>query len=168
MHTAHKVGFTYTIEHIGVDGIVKSTDSVHNLIPLLGVNYMMGAAFIGVSQYTAWYLSAFNASRTPASGDTMSTFLADCEENTDYTIVGSDRPSIAFPEIIDGSLTTIADPNVLAFTGASTVRGAFITTNITRGNNAGLLISAVLFPSPKVMAAGESLKIPVGFALIST
>ena len=161
-------GFIYAIEHIGVDRQVKSVETVHNIVPNLGVDYIIGAAFTGAGQYTNWYIGLYGATRTPVVADTMTTLLADCVEDTVYTTTGGARPLITFPAVADGVLTTAVSPNILAFPSASTVRGAFITTNITRGNNAGLLISAVLFPSPKVMAAGEYLRVPVGFALVST
>jgi hypothetical protein len=161
-------GFIYTVEHIGVDGQVKSVETAYNLIPNLGVDYILGAAFKGTSQYTSWYLSVYGAARTPVASDTMVTLLAGCVEDTVYTITAGARPTIVFPAVVDGALTTSVSPNILAFASASTVRGALITTNVTRGNNAGLLISAVLFTSPKVMAAGETLRVPVGFALVST
>jgi hypothetical protein len=165
MKEVNRVGFVYTLEHLKADGSIKSVEHVTNLIPTEGVNYILGSAFNGVSAYSSWYLSLYDANRTPIAGDTMTTFIADCQENTVY--VGATRPTISFPAVIDGVLSTTAAPNEILFNAPSVVAGGFITTNPTRGNDAGMLISAVLFPSPKVMAAGESLRIPVGFSLLA-
>jgi len=167
MEERRKVGFIYTIEHIGVDGKIISSEQVHNLMPTVGVDYLLNTAFKSGSAYASWYVSLYEANRTPLAADTMTTLLADCTENTGYTTTGSNRLAITFPAVSVGTLSTIASPNVFDFVGAATIRGAFITSNITRGNNSGLLMSAVLFPSPKVLAAGESLRVPVGFALVA-
>jgi len=165
----YEVGFTYTLKHIGVDGKLISVEQVHNIMPIVGIDYLLNTAFKGGSAYTSWYVSLFDANRLPLSTDTMETLMADCTENTAYTVTGGARKLITFPAVNSGTLSTLddANENEFDFVGASTVRGAFITTNVTRGNNAGLLISAVLFPSPKVISAGESLRVPVGFALVS-
>jgi hypothetical protein len=167
MKENYRPGFIYTVEHIGVDGKIKSVEKIHNLMPTPAVDYLLNAAFMGGSAYSTWYLSLFDNNRTPLAADTMTTFLADCGEDTVYTAVGGARPTISFPPVSAGVLTTVASPNELAFASPSTVRGAFVTTGVTRGGTTGLLCSAVLFSTAKVLAAGESLRVPVGFALIS-
>ena len=161
----YKPGFTYTVEHIGADGVVKSVEEIHNLIPTEGLDYLLNVAFKGGSAFSSWYLGLYDNARTPVAGDTMTTLIADCGENQDYT--GSGRQAITFPAVSSGSLSTVADPNVFDFTTAETIRGAFMTTSVTWGGTTGLLVSAVQFSSPKVVAAGESLRVPVAFALIS-
>lgn len=163
----YKSGFIYTVEHIAVDGSIKSVETVHNLMPNDAVDYLLNAAFMGSSAYSTWYLSLFDNARTPLATDTMTTFMADCGEDTVYTVTGGARPTISFPPVASGVLTTTASPNEFEFVSAATIRGAFVTTGVTRGGTTGLLCSAVLFPTAKVIAAGESLRVPVGFALIS-
>lgn len=164
---SYRPGFIYTIEHIAVDGSIKSIEKVHNLMPTPAVDYLLDTAFMGASAYSTWYLSLYINNRTPLAADTMTTFMADCGEDTVYTAIGGARPTIAFPPVASGVLTTTVSPNEFAFTSAATIRGAFVTTGVTRGGTTGLLCSAVLFPTAKVLAAGESLRVPVGFALIS-
>jgi hypothetical protein len=95
----------------------------------------------------------------------MTTLAAGAGENKDYT--GTARQAIVFPAVAAGALSTLADPNIFAFTSSETIRGAFITTSSAWDSTTGLLGSAVLFASPKIVAAGESLKVPVGFGLVS-
>lgn len=160
-------GMVYTVEHLDRYGNTKSVEQAFNIIPNVGLDYILGSSFKGVSQYSSWYLGAYTAARTPVATDTMTTLMADCSEDTVYTVVAGARQTIAFPAVDTGVLTTVDYPNTLVFPGASTIRGLFVTSNVTRGSNAGLLVSAVLLPSPKVMAALESLKVVVGFALVS-
>ena len=161
----YKPGFVYSIEHLDKDGAIKSVELVENIIPTVGLDYLLGAAFKGTSQFTAWYLGLFGAAHTPIAGDTMTTLLSDCAEIVSYT--GTTRQDITFPAVSVGALVTTATPNVFAFASGATVRGAFITSNPTWSNTSGLLVSEILFLSPKVLAAGESLRVPLGFSLVS-
>ena len=156
----YRPGFVFTVEHLAADGRVLSAETIHNIMPTAGLNYMLGATFKGDSQYTTWYLGLFGNSYAPVASDTMASFIANAGENKAYTAIG-------FPSVANGSLDTLADPNVFAFATAQTVAGAFITTGPTWDATTGLLVSAVQFPSAKSVGAGESLRVPVGFALAS-
>lgn len=161
----YKPGFIYLPTHLDKDGNVLSEDRVENIIPLVGLNYIVGAAFLGTTPFTSWYLGLYGNDWTPTTSDTMTTLVASAGENKAYT--GTARQGITFPAVSGGEITTLADPNVFEFTSTETIRGAFIATVPTWDNTTGLLISAVLFPSPKTVANGESLKVPVGFGLTS-
>jgi hypothetical protein len=159
------LGFVYTIEHIGVDGKIKSVERVHNLVPTGGLNYILGAALKGESQFATWYLGLYDNNYSPVAGDTMASLIAACGENQDYT--GTARKTLVFPAIANGGVDTLSAPNTFAFTSSETIRGGFISSGPTWGGTTGLLVSAVLFPSPKIVAAGESLRVPVGFSFVS-
>jgi hypothetical protein len=167
MKENYRPGFIYTIENIAADGRIKSVETEHNLMPGVALDYLLNAGFKDGAQYSTFYLSVFTANYTPLAADTMTTFIASCSEDTSYTTSGTNRLTITFPAVVGGALTTSASPNEFSYTGSATIRGGFITTGLTRGATAGLLVSAVLFPSAKVLAAGESLRVPIGFALVS-
>ena len=67
----------------------------------------------------------------------------------------------------DGATSTLARPNIFDFTTAAVVQGAFIVSSENIGANTGLLLSAALFNAPKTIEAGESLRVPCGFSLVS-
>ena len=167
MKENYRPGFIYTVEHIAADGKIKSVETVKNLMPTVALDYLLNASFMGGSQYSTFYLSVFTSNYTPQAADTMTTFIASCAEDTSYTTTGTNRLTLTLPGVVGSAITTSAAPNEFAYTGAATIRGGFITTGLTRGATAGLLVSAVLFPSAKVLAAGESLRVPIGFALVS-
>ena len=161
----NKAGFIYTIEHLDKDGKIKSVERVKNLMPTIALGYMLKAALLGDTQYTSWYLGLFNNDYTPVASDTLASLLASCGENIDYT--GTERQNITFPSVTGSSVSTIANPNVFEFTTTETIRGAFIATGQAWGGTTGLLLSTVKFPSPKYISAGESLRVPVGFSMVS-
>jgi hypothetical protein len=162
-----KVGFVYTPTQIGADGQIISQQEVGNLMPAEMIAYMLNACFKGGSQNTTFYISLFENNYTPQASDTMTTFIAACGENTTYTTSGTNRLTLTLPSPVAGSITTSSAPNEFDFTGAATIRGAFITTGLTRGGTTGLLVSAALFASPFTLANLGTLRVPVGFALVS-
>lgn len=161
-----KLGFEYTIEHVGVDGQIKSIETIGNIIPTEGLNYILGASISGSSQLSTWYLGLYTANRTPLAGDTMTTFLADCDETANYG--STSRLEAVFAAVDAGSVTSIADPTIFTFDVDTTVQGGFLTSGVTINNTSGLLISAVKFSSPKVISAGELLRVPAGIAMASS
>ena len=167
MNNDYKVGFVYTPTQIDEDGQIISQQEMHNLMPGDMITYMLNAALRGGSQYSTYYLSLFENNYTPLATDTMTTFMAACGENTSYTTTGTNRLTLTLPAPVAGSITTSASPNEFAFSGAATIRGAFITTGLTRGTDTGLLVSAALFASPFTMANLGALRVPIGFALVS-
>ena len=160
-----KIGFIYTLEHLDKTGQLISSETIENIIPIVGLDYMLGAAFKGTSQFTAFYLGLFGTNYAPLTADTMTTFIAACGELSSYGEAA--RAAITFPGISSSAITTSASPNEFDFAAGETIRGAFISSSPTLDGTAGLLVSAVLFPSPKVLSAGDTLRVPVGFSLAS-
>jgi hypothetical protein len=76
----------FNFECIGVDGKVKWTDSVPNLVVNVGLAYMAGSALTSVTAITTWYIGLYGAgaSNTPAAADTMSSH-AGWTENVGYS-----------------------------------------------------------------------------------
>ena len=167
MNDLYKVGFVYTPTLVEQDGKVIMQEEVHNLMPADMITYILNAALRSGAQYGTYYLSLFENNYTPLANDTMTSFIAACGENTTYTTTGTNRLTLTLPAPVAGSITTSASPNSFDFTGAATIRGAFISTGQTRGSTTGLLVSAALFPSPFTLANLGSLRVPVGFALVS-
>ena len=102
---------------------------------------------------TAWYLSLHDG----ATGET----------GANEVDTGTERGTITLPTVAAGATNTIASPNEFDFTSTQSVRGAFISSSPTWSGSTGLLVSAVLFPSPKALVSGETLRVPCGFAVVS-
>ena len=161
-----KTGFLDTVEHLAADGQVKTIEQAHNLIPTEGANYMLNTALMGGSAFTSWYMGLFEASRAPALADTLAALIADGDEVVTYT-TDAGRLPITLSAASAGATSTTASPNIFVFPAAATVRGAFITSGSAFGGTTGLLLSVALFSATKTLAAGESLRVPAGFALTS-
>lgn len=161
-----KVGFVYTLEQFGADGKLKNVEQVHNLMPDVARDYLLNTALLGGSQFASWYLGLYSSAYTPVAGSTMANIIASATEITSYT--GTERLTLTPDALSGGVFSNVGTPAVFEFAGAVTVRGGFISSEAVQGSSTGLLLSAALFPSPKVFDEGGALRVTAGLALITT
>jgi hypothetical protein len=163
-HGKGEIGFVYYLEHLGVDGEIKSRERIENVIPSVGRDYILGASFLSGSQYATFYIGLFSTDYTPLAGDTLVSLLAAVTEVTEY--VSATRMALVPDALAGGVFSNTATPAVFVANGTVTVAGGFLTSNSVKSNNTGLLLSAELFTSPKSMIAGESLRVTGGISLV--
>lgn len=162
-------GGVFTIQCFDKDGNLKWEDAAHNLVVNVGLKDMNDKYFSGSSYTAAWYIGLYGAaaSNDPAAGDTMSSH-AGWTEVTAYS--QATRPACSF-----GAATT-ADPSVItnsssvavfSINGTTTVGGAFLTSNSTKGGTTGVLFSAADFQSPgdRAVVSGDTLNVTYTFSL---
>jgi hypothetical protein len=157
----------YTVVCIGADGVEKWRDEFPNLVVNSGLQLMNNTFFAGTTYTAVWYLGLITG---PGSGttfnqaDTMASHLGWTE---DTTYSNANRPTVTF------GTATLADPSVIATTatsfsinGATTVAGAFLTTNNTKGGTTGTLFSASDFTGgDRILASGDTLNVTYTFTL---
>ena len=164
-----KAGGVFTVQCFDKDGQLKWEAKEHNLVVNVGLKDMNDKYFSGSSYTAAWYIGLYGAaaSNDPAAGDTMSSH-AGWTEVTAYS--QATRPQAVF-----GAATT-ADPSVISNTssvavysinGTTTVGGAFLTSDNTKGGTTGILFSASDFQSPgdRSVASGDTLNVTYQFSL---
>ncbi|HBA73475.1 MAG TPA: hypothetical protein DCZ63_15170 [Geobacter sp.] len=160
-----KIGFIYSFECYDPEGKLVWEHKVKNLLPESSVAYLLGAALAGGSQLTSWYIGLWTAAHVPAGTDTMTTVVTTAVEATAYA--GTERPAFTPDAIAGGVFANVGAPTEITFNAPTTIRGGFITSNITRGNTGGLLLSEVALPSPEVVKIGNVLKVTAGLSLVS-
>jgi hypothetical protein len=157
----------YTVVCIGADGVEKWRDEFPNLVVNSGLKLMNDTFFAGTTYTAVWYLGLIagpGSSTTFNQADTMASHLGWTE---DTTYANANRPTVTF-----GS-ATLADPSVIATTatsfsinGATTVAGAFLTTDNTKGGTTGTLFSASDFTGgDRILASGDTLNVTYTFTL---
>lgn len=157
----------YTVVCIGADGVEKWRDEFPNLVVNEGLQYMNDTFFDGSGYTAAWYLGLVTG---PGSGTVFAasdTMLAHGGWTEDTTYSNATRPQVTF-----GS-ATLADPSVIATTatsfsinGSTTVAGAFLTTDNTKGGTAGILFSASDFVGgDRILQSGDTLNVTYTFTL---
>lgn len=161
-----KVGFRYRVEVLNRHtGEVVNSETVHNLMPDVGIHHALDVLLNGASQVTQWYLLPFGNNYTPQPTDTSATFPALAGEITAYA--GATRPAIVTGAAAGGAVTNDANRVELDFPATTTVQGAAIISTPTKGAAAGILLSAVKFASPKVVDSDSILRVLVGIEFAS-
>lgn len=157
----------YTVVCIGADGVEKWRDEFPNLVVNSGLQLMNDTFFDGTTYTAVWYLGLITG---PSSGTTFNaadTMLSHGGWTEDTTYSNATRPQVTF-----GS-ATLADPSVIATTatsfsinGTTTVAGAFLTTDNTKGGTAGTLFSASDFTGgDRLLQSGDTLNVTYTFTL---
>jgi hypothetical protein len=162
-------GGVFTAACYDKDGNLKWEAKSHNLVVNVGLQDMNTQYFKGATYSAAWYIGIYGAaaSNTPAAGDTSASH-AGWTEVTAYS--EGTRPAATF-----GTATT-ADPSVISnsaspaqftMSGTTTVGGAFLISNSTKGGSTGVLFSASDFQSPgdRSVISGDIVKVTYQFSL---
>jgi hypothetical protein len=151
-HSGEKAAATgvYTIQCFDAQGNLKWEAESKNLVVNGGLQDMNAKYFTGSAYTAAWYIGLYGAgaSNTPAASDTMSSH-AGWTENTGYS--NATRPVCTFgtPTTANPSVATnSASPASFTINATSTVGGAFLVSNSTKGGSTGTLYSAADFGSP--------------------
>lgn len=159
----------YVVECFDKDGNLKWVAETPNLVVNVGLAYMAGTALTSTAQITTWYLGLYGAasSNNPAAGDTMSSH-AGWTEVTDYS--EGARPTATFASATTANpsvVTNTASKAVFTMNATTTVGGAFLTSNSTKGGTTGTLFSAADFQSPgdRSVVSGDILNVTYTFSL---
>lgn len=159
----------YHVECRDKDGNLKWSAESKNLVVNVGLQYMAGTALTSVTQITTWYLGLYGsgATNSPAAGNTMASHTS-WTEVTDYS--NANRVTASFATATTASpsvVTNTASPAVFNINGTTTVGGAFLTSDNTKGGSTGTLFSAADFGSPgdRSVVSGDTLSVTYTFSL---
>jgi hypothetical protein len=163
-------GGVYTVECRDAQGNLKWSEEMHNLVVNVGLKDMNDKYFTGSGYTAAWFLGLVTgpgAGNTYAAGDTMASHSG-WTEDVGYS--QTTRPACSF-----GAATT-ADPSVISnsasvavfsINATTTIAGAFLTSNNTKGGTTGVLFSVANFQSPgdRAVVSGDTLNVTYTFSL---
>lgn len=159
----------YTVECYDKDGNLKWVAETPNLVVNVGLQYMAGTALTSTAQITTWYLGLYGsgATNSPSAGDTMATH-GGWTEVTAYS--EANRPTASFAAATNANpsvVTNTASKAVFTINGTTTVGGAFLTSNNTKGGSTGTLFSAADFSAPgdRSVVSGDILNVTYTFSL---
>jgi hypothetical protein len=159
----------YTVECYDKDGNLKWVAETPNLVVNVGLQYMAGTALTTTAQITTWYLGLYGSGSTnsPAAGDTMSSHIG-WTEVTAYSEANRPTATLAAATNANPSVVTnTASKAVFTINGTTTVGGAFLTSNNTKGGSTGTLFSAADFSAPgdRSVVSGDILNVTYTFSL---
>jgi len=160
-----KLGITYLVEVVR-DGRVIDSETVHNLVPIEGLNHILGVEFKSVTQVATWYLAIFEGNYNPTSADTAAAIVSGATECTAY--VESTRVALVPGTIAGGAFDNVASKAVFTMNATKTVYGCFLTSAPAKSATTGVLTSSVRFGTAKSLAATDILQITAGMTATST
>jgi hypothetical protein len=159
----------YKIQCHDKDGNLKWEDEAPNLVVNEGLQDMNAKYFTGTTYTAAWYLGLYGsgATNSPAAGNTMASH-GTWTEVTAYS--QATRPACTFgtPTTANPSVATnSASPASFSINGTTTVGGAFLTSNNTKGGTTGILYSAADFSAPgdRAVVSGDTLSVTYTLSL---
>ena len=159
----------YKIQCHDKDGNLKWEDEAPNLVVNEGLQDMNAKYFTGTTYTAAWYLGLYGsgATNSPAAGNTMASHSS-WTEVTDYS--QATRPACTFgtPTTANPSVATnSASPATFSINGTTTIGGAFVTSNNTKGGTTGILYSAADFSAPgdRSVVSGDTLSVTYTLSL---
>lgn len=137
------------------------------MMPEQGRNHVLGVLLKGSAQTLTWYIAPYSGNYTPQDSDTAATFPGQASEYTGY----SESARVAFVPgtVAAGSVDNGASPATITSNQVAqqTIRGASLVSASTKGSTSGILLSAIKFPSPKLLDNGDVLKFFAGFQLLN-
>lgn len=164
-----KAGGVFTVQCFDKDGNLKWAEENHNLVVNEGLQDMNTKYFSGSGYTAAWYIGLYGsgATNSPAAGDTMASHIG-WTEVTAYS--QATRPAVTFGTATTADpsvITNSASPATFSINGTTTVGGAFLTSNNTKGGTTGILFSASDFQSPgdRSVVNGDTLTVTYTFSL---
>lgn len=169
MENKAKAGGVFHVQCHDAQGNLKWEVTEHNLVVNVGLQDMNTKYFTGSGYTATWYIGLYGAaaSNNPAAGDTMSSHIG-WTEVTAYD--QATRPQAVFgtattadPSVINNS----GSPAVYTISGTTTVGGAFLTSNNTKGGTTGILFSAVDFSAPgdRSVVDNDTITVTYSFSL---
>jgi hypothetical protein len=164
-----KAGGVFTVQCFDKDGNLKWAEENHNLVVNVGLQDMNTKYFSGSGYTAVWYIGLYGAGATnsPAAGNTMASHTS-WTEVTAYS--QATRPAVTFGTATTADpsvITNSASPATFSINGTTTVGGAFLTSNNTKGGTTGILFSASDFQSPgdRSVVNGDTLTVTYTFSL---
>lgn len=159
----------FLLECFDKDGNLKWSAEESNLVVNVGLQYMAGTALASTTQITTWFIGLYGPGSTnsPAAGDTAA-LHGGWIEVTPYS--NATRPSATFAAATNANpsqVTNSASPAQFIINATSTVGGAFLISNNTKGGTTGTLFSAADFQAPgdRSVVSGDQLNVTYTFSL---
>lgn len=158
------IGTVYTVDHYRAGQLIGS-ETVHNLVPIEGLNHVVGVVAKQAAQAPGWFLGLFEGNYSPVAGDIAAVFPTAAVECMSYA--PATRPAFVVGAVAGGAADNTAARAEFTFIAAKTVYGAFMTPNPAKGSVTGPLLSAARFAEPKAVSVDDVLRVTATFQATS-
>jgi len=147
----------WTVEAYDKDGNLKWIDQFHNIVVNAGLNHILSIVLAAGTQVPSWFLGLMDSSPTVAAADTMSSH-AGWTENQNYS--ESTRQAFTPGSVASQSVDNSASKATYSINATTTVGGAFLVSNSTKGGTTGTLFAGGAFSGGnRSLISGDTLKV---------
>ena len=147
----------YKFEAYDKDGNLKWSEEVKNIVVNTGLDDLLNKYFKG-STYTAAFYVGLKNSGSAAAADTMASHSG-WTENTTYS--NANRQTLTLGTVSGQSVNNSASRATFNINGTTTISGAFVTTDNTKGGTSGTLYGAADFAVSRSLASGDTLFVTI-------
>lgn len=142
------------------DGNLLWEEKVYNLVTTVGKNALLDMTFFSGVVTPTWYvgLVADSGFTEYAATDTMGSHSG-WDEDTTYS--DGTRPAYTVVAASSGSMSNDASRALFNINGTTTVRGAFLANNSTKGGTTGTLYGEADFSIARSVVSGDVLSIKI-------
>jgi hypothetical protein len=162
------IGGHYTAICYSVDGFVKWTDEIDNIVTTVGRNFTLDTAFGNTAGGAV--VMGLKGTGTAIAADTQASHASWLEVGgTNAPAYTGNRPTPSFSAASAGSKATSSSVS-FAMTSTGTVAGCFINIggSATKDNTTGTLFSAGDFSSSKAVVSGDTIAVTYTATLTAT
>jgi hypothetical protein len=131
---------------------------VWNLITKAGADKVLDATFKTGLTTPAWYVGLINGTPSYSTNDTMGSHSG-WTEDTNYS--ESVRQTWTPGSVSNQSVDNSASKAVFSINATTTIKGAFLVDNSTKGGSTGTLYSEASFATAQSMSNGQTLSVTV-------
>lgn len=132
-----------------------------NLVTTAGKNKYLDATLKTGLSSPAWYIF-LKGTGTVAAADTMASHSG-WSEDTTYS--NANRPAWTPGTVSSGSVDNSGTPAAFTINGSTTIYGAGLVDNNTKGGTTGTLLGAADFASSRAVISGDTLNVTVTCSL---
>jgi hypothetical protein len=143
------------------DGKAIWVEEFDNLVTTVGKNKYLDATLKTGLSSPAWY-AFLKGTGTVAAADTMASHSG-WSEDTNYS--NANRPAWTPGTVSSGSVDNSASPAAFTINGTTTIYGAGLVDNNTKGGTTGTLLGAADFGSSRAVISGDTLNVTVTCSL---
>lgn len=152
----------YQVECYDKDGNLKWDEEFKNLVVTAGRDHYLDATLKTGNGSPTWYVGLKNTTAAVA-GDTMAS--KGFTELTPYS--NATRPAYTPGTIASGSVDNSVSKATFTINATSTIFGAFMCNNSTKGGTTGILLGAGNFAASRAVLDGDTLNVTVTCSITS-
>ena len=148
---------TFKYEHIRNGKVIDSWKEP-NIVVDQGLIYMLNTGIGNVSQNSNWYIGLFQNNYTPLASDTAAIFPGAGAGN-EATIEYDEATRPVFTPVATNAKVITNTSAAYTFNAATSIYGAFMISDSTKGGVSGTLLSASKFGAVRQMQALDVLNV---------